>query len=80
MVGHNDGGVDAERVDDLAVDQLEPDIGISLLDFLDLLGDAGFDGDVAADLLPGLLITPSGGATCNVTGAAAVSTARRAAP
>jgi len=30
----------------------------------------GFDGDVAADLLPGLLITPSGGATCNVTGAA----------
>src|SRR5262249_41914921 len=29
-----------------------------------------FDGDVVADLLPALLITPPGGATCNVTGSA----------
>jgi hypothetical protein len=30
----------------------------------------GYDGDVAADLLPSLFVTPSGGATCNLTGAA----------
>src|SRR5215831_14561634 len=29
-----------------------------------------FDGDVAADLLSGLLITPTGGATCNASGMA----------
>jgi hypothetical protein len=30
----------------------------------------GYDGDVAADLLPSLFVTPSGGATCNLTGSA----------